>query len=202
MSRPNHPPKGKQGYKPRDVNTREKRQRFLIVCEGSETEPNYFKGFRVEVIDIDVKGLGLNPSQLVTKADVFRQEKQYDQVWCVFDRDNWTIDDFNGAISKAHAKGIKVAYTNEAFELWYLLHFNYHDTGIRREAYRAKLTIHLGTPYNKNDPAMYGRLKTRMSTAINHAKRLLAQYEPPNPAEDNPSTTVHLLVEQLLRFSR
>lgn len=202
MSRLTHSPKGKQGYKPRDVNTREERQRFLIVCEGSETEPNYFRGFRVKVLEIDVKGLGLNPSQLVTKADVLRQEKEYDQVWCVFDRDSWTIDDFNGAISKAHARGIKVAYTNEAFELWYLLHFNYHDTGIRREAYKAKLTIHLGTPYGKNDRAMYTRLQTRTSTAVNNAKRLLAQYEPPNPAEDNPSTTVHLLVEQLLRFSR
>jgi len=197
MAQPARSPKGRRGYKDRNVNSREKRQKFLIVCEGKETEPNYFKNFRVRV-----EGLGVSPSQLVDAADLLRQEEQYDQVWCVFDRDDWKIDNFNGALSKANAKGIKVAYTNEAFELWYLLHFNYHDTAIGREAYKAKLTANLGATYEKNDPAMYSKLKTRMNTAIQNAKRLLAQYEPPDPAADNPSTTVHLLVEQLLRFSR
>lgn len=90
----------------------------------------------------------------------------------------------------------------EAFELWYLLHFNYHDTAIGREAYKAKLTANLGATYEKNDPTMYSKLKTKMSTAIQNAKRLFDQYEPPDPAKDNPSTTVHQLVEELLRFSR
>jgi len=202
MARPDRSSKGRRGYKNRNVNSREERQRFLIVCEGSKTEPNYFQGFRVDVREIIVKGLGISPSQLVDEADLLRQEKGYDQVWCVFDRDSWPIDNFNGAFSKARAKGIKVAYTNEAFELWYLLHFNYHDTAIGREAYKAKLTANLGVTYVKKDPDMYSKLKPKMTIAIQNAKRLLTQYQQPNPAEDNPSTTVHLLVEELLRFSR
>lgn len=49
-----------RGYSPRKVNTRELKQRFLIVCEGERTEPNYFKSFRVpkNVVSIDVRGLG------------------------------------------------------------------------------------------------------------------------------------------------
>jgi len=44
----------------RQVNTRPPRPRFLIMCEGSRTEPNYFRRFRVntEVVDLDVVGLG------------------------------------------------------------------------------------------------------------------------------------------------
>lgn len=202
MTRSSRLPKGKRGYNPRIVNVRETKQDFLIVCEGSKTEPNYFRGFRFPGLVIDIQGLAVSPSQLVDEANQLQQGKIYDQVWCVFDRDNWPIDNFNGAFSKARAKGIKVAYTNEAFELWYLLHFNYHDTGIGREAYKTKLTANLGTTYVKNDSAMYSKLKTRMNTAIQNAKRLLAQYEPPDPAADNPSTTVHVLVEQLLRFSQ
>jgi hypothetical protein len=44
----------------RRVNVRPLRPRFLIVCEGSRTEPTYFRRFRVntEVVDLDVVGLG------------------------------------------------------------------------------------------------------------------------------------------------
>jgi hypothetical protein len=166
------------------------------------SSPNYFRGFRFPGLVIEIKGLAVSPVQLVDEANQLVQGKEYDQVWCVFDRDDWPIDNFTGALSKARAKGIKVAYTNEAFELWYLLHFNYHDTAIGREKYKAKLTENLGKTYFKNDPTIYSTLKAKTDTAIHNAKRLFAQYEPPNPAEDNPSTTVHLLVEQLLRFSR
>jgi hypothetical protein len=57
-----------QGYSSRKVNTREIRQRFLIICEGEKTEPNYFRSFRVPKVVIEVQGLGMNPSKLVDKA--------------------------------------------------------------------------------------------------------------------------------------
>lgn len=82
-----------RGYLPRKVNTREVRQRFLIVCEGEKTEPNYFRSFRVpkNVAEIDVQGLGENPSKLVQSAKELQNQEDYDQVWCVFDRDSWTF---------------------------------------------------------------------------------------------------------------
>ncbi len=94
-----------RGYSPRKVNTREVRQRFLIVCEGEKTEPNYFRSFHVpkNVAEIDVKGLGENPSKLVNSAKELKQQEEYDQVWCVFDRDAWTPEDFNNAIINAIA---------------------------------------------------------------------------------------------------
>ena len=151
---------------------------------------------------IDVEGLGVSPIQLVDEAQRLRHKDDYDQVWCVFDRDDWPIDKFNGAISKARQKGIKVAYTNEAFELWYLLHFNYHDTGIGREEYKSRLTSNLGKAYFKNDPTIYDELKSKINTAIRNAERLLTQCDLSKPGADNPSTTVHLLVKELLRFAR
>lgn len=204
MTRLDRSARGKRGYQDRKVNIREERQRFLIVCEGSKTEPNYFKEFRVLGLVIDIEGPALSPIQLVDEAHRLRQnkEKNYDQVWCVFDRDDWPVDNFNGALSKAQAQGIQVAYTNEAFELWYLLHFHYHDTAIGRETYKDRLTAHLGKAYVKNDKTIYGTLKTKIYDAIRNAERLLTQYNPPKPGVDNPSTTVHLLVQQLLRFAR
>lgn len=54
--------------------------------------------------------------------------------------------------------------------------------------------------YQKNTVDMYEKLEKFQPTAIKNAKKLLAQYSPPDPAYDNPSTTVYLLVEQLNKF--
>ncbi len=190
---------------------KETREVFLIVCEGTETEPNYFKHFPLSQLQIDVIGFGENPSNLVEKAiEISRQGKIYDQVWCVFDRNSWTADDFNGAITYAEQNGIKVAYSNEAFELWYLLHFDYRDTAMSRKDYKGELTkklreaklISKNQKYEKNNQEIYAFLEIKQNQAIQNAKRLLKEYNPLNPAKDNPSTTVHLLVEQLNRFVR
>ncbi len=191
-----------RGYSPRKVNTREVRQRFLIVCEGEKTEPNYFRSFRVpkDVAEIDVQGLGENPSKLVQSAKELKKQEDYDQIWCVFDRDSWTIEDFNNAIKNANAEGFKVAYSNEAFELWYVLHFEFLNTGIPRSDYLRKLTSLLSRTYQKNSETIYDELFEKQSIAIRNAENLLKQYDPHIPAKDNPSTTVHLLVQELNKF--
>jgi RloB-like protein len=191
-----------RGYSPRKVDTREVRQRFLIVCEGAKSEPNYFRSFRVpkNAAEIDVKGLGENPSKLVKSAQELKEQEEYDQVWCVFDRDDWPLEDFNNAIRKAQDQGFKVAYSNEAFELWYVLHFEFLNTGIPRSDYLQKLNLLLNRRYQKNSEAIYDELFGKQPTAIRNAINLLNQYDPRIPAKDNPSTTVHLLVQELNKF--
>ncbi|MBD2454679.1 RloB domain-containing protein [Nostoc sp. FACHB-87] len=191
-----------RGYADRKVATRELNERFLIICEGDKTEPNYFKSFRVPKDVIDVRGLGANPSKLVEKAKELKAQGDYDQVWCVFDRDDWPKQDFNNAIANAEREGFKVAYSNEAFELWYVLHFEFLNTGLPRKDYSAKLDKFLQKKYQKNSSTIYEEIEIRQATAIKHAKNLLKQYDPPNPESDNPSTTVHYLVEELNKFIR
>ncbi|GGA08608.1 RloB family protein [Okeania sp. KiyG1] len=68
------------------VAIREVIERFLIVCEGEETEPNYLRSFRVPKDVIDVRGLGEEPSKLVKEPIKIRdKEDNNDLVWCVFD---------------------------------------------------------------------------------------------------------------------
>ncbi len=157
-----------QGYSQRKVNTREVKQRFLIVCEGEKTEPNYFISFRVpkNVVEIDVQGLGENPSKLVQSAKKLKKHDDYDQVWCVFDRDSWTPEDFNNAIKNAQQQGFKVAYSHEAFEVWYVLHFEFLNTGIPRTDYLNKLTSLFGREYHKNSETIYDELYDKQSIGI------------------------------------
>jgi hypothetical protein len=191
-----------RGYTLRKVNTREVKQRFLIVCEGEKTEPNYFRSFRVprNVVEVDIQGLGASPTRLVESAKKLNKQEDYDQVWCVFDRDSWTAQDFNNAIQCAYREGFKVAYSNEAFELWYVLHFEFLNTGIPRCDYFKKLDFLLQRKYKKNSERIYDELFNNQSNAIGNAVKLLNQYNPPSPEKDNPSTTVHLLVQELNRF--
>ncbi|MGB3401590.1 MAG: RloB family protein [Microcoleaceae cyanobacterium] len=202
-----------RAYKNRTVNSRDKIQRFLIVCEGSKTEPNYFKHFRVpkNVVELDIRGIGENTVNLVKEAIKLKEDDgDYDQVWCVFDKNSFSKEQFNQALDIAKKNNIKVAYSNEAFEIWYILHFDYRDTAMSRKEYQKELTeklikanlIKKNQQYQKNDSNMYEYLERLQLQAIKNAKKLLEQYNPPQPAIDNPSTTVHLLVEELNKFAR
>ncbi|GAB4496920.1 MAG: hypothetical protein OHK0052_07630 [Anaerolineales bacterium] len=187
------------------VEHRPERKRFLIVCEGEQTEPNYFKAFRVNAV-VEVVGAGMVTTSLVAEAERLANQadnnNRYDQVWVVFDKDSCSNQDFNRAIEDAHKLGFFVAYSNEAFELWYVLHFNYMDSALHRSQYIEILTQHLWRTYQKNDPLLYETLLARQETALRNAKKLLETYQPHNPATDNPCTTVHLLVDELNRHSR
>ena len=106
-------------------------------------------------------GTGYNTLTLVNKAIRLRDELGYneegDQVWCVFDRDNFPVRHFNAALEKAREQGLCVAYSNEALEIWYLLQFNYYDTALHRSQYIEKLHGLLGHRYEKNDVGIFMR---------------------------------------------
>lgn len=178
---------------------------FLIVCEGEKTEPNYFKSFRLSSAEVQIVGCGHNTKSLVEKAIDIRKKakgenRNYNQVWCVFDKDDFPMDQFNAAIELAKRKKIKLAYSNESFELWYLLHFNFYDSHLSRVQYMKKLSKLLKHNYQKNSTVIYKELLGKQETAIRNAERLLKSYNPSNPGKDNPSTTVHHLVKELNKY--
>jgi hypothetical protein len=194
-----------RSYSDRKLNIREPKPEFLIVCGAAVTEVKYFESFRVpkKVVPEPV-----DPSQLVKRAYEMAKKyanenkEEYDQVWCVFDRDphvdSMTAENFNNAFQNAKTYGIHIAYSNECFEIWYILHFELLSTGLPRSDYQGKLTKHLGQKYKKNDSKMYEKLQNYQPDAIRNAKNLLKEYQDkPNPEQDNPSTTVHLLVQAL-----
>ncbi len=162
-----HAPQRRGGVTQRRVETREVRQRFLIVCEGEKTEPNYFKSFDLpkQLLQVTVHGVGANTVSLVRKTITLRDAGNYDQTWCVFDRDSFPASQFNQALALAEREGIKVAYSNEAFELWYLLHFHYYTAANTRVDYINSLSLLLSRRYEKNDVSLYEELRGRQQAA-------------------------------------
>lgn len=128
---------------------REVKQSFLIICEGVNTEPDYFNAFRLTSANIKAVGQGLNTVGLVQKALRMKEEerkkgREYDQCWVVFDKDDFPDRDFNRAIGMAEAGGMRVAYSNQAFEYWFLLHYNLVQGPMHRNQYETKLSGLLG----------------------------------------------------------
>ena len=144
----------------------------------------------------------MNTLSLVREAIELRSQGDYDQTWCVFDKDDFPDEYFNQAIALAERNQVAVAYSNQAFELWYVLHFDYLHNALTRADYIRILDERLGHKYEKNSTTMYDEIRDRQTTAIKYARNLLSEYNPPRPAKDDPSTTVHLLVEQLVKYSK
>lgn len=188
-----------------DQKTIEENKSILIVCEGQQTEPLYFEAFEVYSASVKVIGTGKNTESLVNEAMKYIGE--YDEVWCVFDKDSFKSQQFNNACKKAEEKGMRVAYSNESFELWYLLHFQFLESKIDRKTCIEKLNRtfkeKFGETYRKNDRFNFERLKPLQNTAVKHAKRLAKNYSShETPAQRFPVTYVYELVEELSKLSR
>jgi hypothetical protein len=197
------------------------RKYYLIVCEGTKTEPNYFKQLREKlplgVLDcIDIEGEGKNTLSLMEEIEKIRKEKEdsiemngrkFDYTWAVFDRDSFPADNFDNAINKGEnmKRKIDCAWSNEAFELWYLLHLEFVNATMSRDDYEARieqwLSTRIGQPftYKKNDPDMYKLLNKYgdEQQAIKWAKKLDGQYKDRKFSTHNPRTKIYLLVQEL-----
>ncbi len=213
------------------VKTRETRRRrtqetkeerastWLILCEGKETEVNYFTGLIDEInkrgaskIKAEIVGVGRNPSGLVKFVEdctVIRDKMlgqisiPFYKVALVFDKDEFTDNDFNNA---ALSQDIDiVAWSNESFELWLLLHFQYQCAALHRDQYCEKITEEFQKQgictkkqqYKKNDKDIYMKVTSfhgSLKQALRNSKKILEDCNLRNPASINPGTTVGDLV--------
>ena len=185
------------------------KQTFLIVCEGEVTEPEYFNSFRLTSATVKAVGEGMNTISLVKEAIVIRdlekrRNRSYDQYWVVFDKDDFADSDFNAAIQMAQANGFRAAYSNQAFEYWFLLHFNLYQGAIHRDRYADMLTRLLGFKYGKvkgDSARVFNAIYSRRQIAIENAKKVMSMFDRSNPAKEESSTTVYELVEELLNYT-
>lgn len=190
---------------------------ILIVCEGENTEPSYFRQFRLSSATIKAVGEGYNTISLVQRAVALAQEKEYDQVWCVFDKDDFSANDFNNAIVLAENNNFGVAYSNQAFEYWIILHLDDHQGGgMHRRDYHNKINSLL-KPFNLSYDGTNSKIiteelfelldgidsktkKERKVLAIERSKRNYEYFEHTNFAIEESSTTVFRLVEELIKY--
>lgn len=208
----------KQGFGSRQVGGLRKNVHFLILSEDTESSVLYFTAMIASVqparhsqvigISSTVEGVGRGTGGLLKKAKAKKIEVErksqipFDRCWLVFDKDDFK--DFNQTIREAEKAGFEVAWSNESFELWYLLHFRYQSTGLgRKECIKTlEKEIRKHDPkfkYEKGNTDMYRILSEigDQSQAIKFAQKLRDSYTDENYDSHNPCTRVDMLVKVL-----
>jgi hypothetical protein len=227
---------------------------FIIFCEDEVSEPFYFSYFETPLIKVNpIKNQKskidnvLNAIEYCDKYGLMElkdnllclQNKEI-QVWCVFDRDIETnVSEipkhnisFNMSIDNAIRSGFKVAWSNDAFELWILLHFE--DIDVMNENYKSRKTYyerlteifkslplpnedlskalsHQSFSYKKDCKSknnfkdiVLNEIVSKTEYAIKRAK-ILEEYHNASTKPDHeksPCTLVHHLVEELIILGR
>lgn len=197
---------------------------FLIVTEGTVTEPVYFEllkadlqlpAVRVKVIP----GKASDPRHVVdtaaseAKGQIGRARKgqlginepsKFDRVWAVIDSDVAVRNGiWNDVVQLAKARGVALAHSTPCFEFWLLLHLGYTTRGDLPDGSTAKSALKhaLGASYGTAEDVARSAMETligRWPEAVIHGERVRQHHltaATPGPA--NPSTEVDRLVRAL-----
>lgn len=205
----------KSGVSPYITNRKNIARKYLIVCEG-QTEKVYFESFTVNAVTVKAEATGRTKLALVKKAKDLAKDDNYDEIWCVFDMDINYADqenqrnDFNSAIKQCQeTKKFKVAYSNDCFELWFYLHFDYNDQQNHRQFYYKKLREFWNINYEEKGKELdfcktiYSKLQEEncsQTEAIRRAEKLHQSQNDKLPCDQNPITTVYELVRELNKY--
>jgi hypothetical protein len=184
----------------------------LILCEDEKSAKFYFDGFPIdrERYAVQTVGTGRNTDSLVEEAirrkgKAEKSGQPFNEIYCVFDRDDFPARNFNRAFELAASHGIHAIWANEAFELWYLLHYDLIVTAISRHDYPARLARKLGFRYRKNDRCIYRHLLARQEQAFIFSRRLAKHWVEMRgrcvAEQCNPSTNIPDLVAFLNQLS-
>lgn len=115
---------------------------MLIVCEGENTEPEYFRALKAALIlhttvEVEVKGKDdtghTDPLKLINEAKGFAKRRkkeaeqnptksEFDSVWVVFDAERRTDAQLREVIIATRKAGMIPVVSRPSFEVWYLHH--------------------------------------------------------------------------------
>ena len=200
----------------RPKNTRAPNPRYLIVCEGTKTEPRYFADLLADLrihpqSVLIAPNQGVSPDRVVAHAlTIYEEDAQsgdsFDKVYCVFDRDEHTT--FVAAVQRSRdlhkaKKPFEAITSTPCFEVWLLLHFGYTDQPFqsigKKSIGHAVVTALRAKPgfgaYDKGQSGAYSALKGSLEIAVDAARQLRIHSQATGSV--NPFTEVDVLVTAL-----
>lgn len=209
----------------------------LIVCEDKNTEPEYFKQFEdlfedilpedtvyVKRVGTGRNSLGVVKEAIAERARIYEENnhREVDETWAVFDKDDLdqtpgNKQNYESAFILAGEQEVKLAYSNECFELWLLLHFVAVDPTLpiqRKDLYKMlEVAVNASLPegvdafnyeHGASDIVKYVSKYGDESAAITRAVSLQEYHKSllHTPIDSNPVTYVDTLVKSLREWYR
>ena len=187
------------------------KRRFVLFCEGANTEPGYFKLLvrllNLRMVEIELVTAAGDPLGIAQKAARWKSGKGLrvgnleayddgDNIWAVFDRDEH--ERFEEAVALCERKGISVARSNPCFEIWLILHLeDCHAPLTRHEAQRRVKALCPEYDLNGGKCVDAARLLQHLDAAEARAEEHLARRASEGAPHGASSTTVHLLTRAI-----
>ena len=182
---------------------REKGQSLCILIFFKKKLP---KGF---LDTVEIIGEGDNTVNIVRKAHFLNVQRNrnillpnYDEVWAIYDKDDFPDERFHEAIFLCEEYNINSGHSNQSFELWYVLHFQFLQSALHRSDYVKILSKILEFKYVKNDSKIVDLINSKgdVRQAIKWATELDKLHDETSESNSCPSTKVYKLVESLLEY--
>ena len=193
---------------------REPKVRFILFCEGRNTEPAYFSAIKKKwtgaLVAIESRrGVGV-PITIAQQAVDFAKAsglarnsrrrrnlfEEKDQVWAIFDRDEH--ERFEESVLLCEANGIGVARSNPCFEVWLILHEQDYDRPDDR--YHVQNELHsLRGEYEQGGAKLPNceEMVDRVKDAEERGEVLRRRREEEGVPHGRPSTTVGKLTKAI-----
>jgi len=198
---------------------REVHPKIFIWSHTQKAEIEYFQDFKNYLrtsLLVAKKEICWTPQELLGKVIQWKERNVFkedgDQVWCIFDVDDFykkeqSKKELLKLIENAKNNDVRIAYTNECFELWILLHFEKPTSPICRGKNIEKRIQQIFKKnklgeFKKNQKVFHILLPFQQQAIKNAQKLLSSDYEKINwekvlSEEGNPSTSIHFLVEEI-----
>ena len=200
---------------------KQKSSNWLIVCEGTKTEPNYFKKAIEDVnkkiddaykLKVKIVGKAMSTTSLVKAADLqVKIDKYattivpYGKIFVVFDKDSFDSKNFDEAIKMCIDNGYIPLWSNQAIEFWFLLHFHYICSKMSRTEYAKKLNEYFkkkglkNYKYKKNDDKIYNLLCKygSLEDARKNAKKISDGHQKDKPSLSESCTQVYKFFDEI-----
>ncbi len=215
MTPPSEKANRERGSKPfslkRQAGNRPIKMRILIVGEGQQTEPNYFRYLKEEHVvreryAITVKGAhGISQDAVVKETIEFKRRGDYDEVWCILDVEGPSkADNLTAAYELADKNNISLWLSNPSIEVWFLLHLvkqgrPYLDGDSAEKELKKHWSAHFRQDYNKADDGIYMRLRKFIGSAVANAEWVLeTHHQATSSRACNSSTDLYRLISRLM----
>lgn len=200
MARDNAPKERQRKQLERKLERRASYDRILIVCEGSKTEPNYFREIRsahrlhTANVEVQPSELGTSPLQVVQYAkELFENgdrhkkipPRAFEQVYAVFDRDSHgsyfdalkLAESIDGKLRNDNRQPVrfKAVASVPSFELWLLLHYENVEAPIHRDEVMRRLKRRIPN-YEKGAGGAFHTTCKLLETATRRAQALAVRF--------------------------